>query len=322
MKNIFKKIDNIIKIIFYNKFLKVPDFSEKRIFLQGKLLSELNRNKEVIDSFKDVEFSVFSQFGEDGIISWLVNNVPNIKKIFLEIGTQDYWESNTRFLLKLENWKGYLVEASSQDIKKIKSQGVYWRHNLRAINEFINIKNVNEIIKKNIKEEEIGLLSLDIDGNDYWILNEINTINPTIVVCEFNSVFGDIHKITSIYDENFKRSEKHYSNLYFGCSIQALISLMKDKKYTFLGTSSQGINAFFIKEEQYKYIEKKIVNKNFHPSNVREARDKNFQLNYKNIIDNLNLIIDMEVYDIEKKIKQKISNYKEIFSSDWKNKIK
>ena len=64
-----------------NRFLlKRPDFSEKRIFLQGKILQEKNKVKNKIKNLNDVEFSVFSQFGDDGVISWIVNQIPEIKK--------------------------------------------------------------------------------------------------------------------------------------------------------------------------------------------------------------------------------------------------
>ena len=112
--------------------LRKPDFSEKRIFLQGQLLDNINRQKTKISNFGDVEFSVFSQFGEDGIISWLTDKVPNIKKVFVEIGTQDYWEANTRYLIKSKKWKGYLIEGSKDDVKKIKRQRIYWQNDLRS----------------------------------------------------------------------------------------------------------------------------------------------------------------------------------------------
>ena len=124
--------------------------NEKKIFLQGQLLDNINRQKTKISNFGDVEFSVFSQFGEDGIISWLTDKVPNIKKVFVEIGTQDYWEANTRYLIKSKKWKGYLIEGSKDDVKKIKRQRIYWQNDLRAIDAFINKDNINHIVENNI----------------------------------------------------------------------------------------------------------------------------------------------------------------------------
>ena len=155
MRKILEKITTLISIIFNNKILRKPDFSEKKIFLTGKFLADRNEKKIKINSLKDVEFSVFSQFGEDGIINWLTHQIPNIKKIFLEIGTQDYWESNTRFLLKSKLWKGYIIEGSKEDVDRIKSQRIYWQNDITAINKFINLENVTEVINKEIKQKHM-----------------------------------------------------------------------------------------------------------------------------------------------------------------------
>ena len=91
MKKLIKNIRIILSIIFNKNILRRPDFSEKNLFLKGKKINYINLKKDKIDSLKEVEFSAFSQFGEDGIIDWIISKIPNIEKIFLEIGTQDYW---------------------------------------------------------------------------------------------------------------------------------------------------------------------------------------------------------------------------------------
>ncbi len=319
---IFKNLSILLDIILNKYFLRKPDFSEKKIFLQGKLIEEENKKKKTIDNFQDVEFSVFSQFGEDGVISWVIDRIPNIKKVFLEIGTQDYWESNTRFLLKSRNWKGYLIDSSAHHIKKIKSQRIYWKHKLKAIQAFINKENINNIIEKNISEKEIGLLSIDIDGNDYWILEKIKNLSPAIIVCEFNSIFGDIYKLSIPYEEDFVRNEKHYSNLYFGASIQALISMLKNKDYFFLGTCSTGINAFFVKNELSPYFEKNIRHKKMFPSLVREGLNADGKLTFEDLLEGKKKIDSLEVFDFEKKEVKKFFEYKNLYSSFWKESFK
>ena len=171
------------------------------------------------------------QFGEDGIIDWIVSKIPNIKKIFLEIGTQDYWESNTRFWIKSRNWKGYIFEGS-KDVLKIKSQQIYWQNNLKAVHVFVDKDNINQLINNYINEKNIGLLSIDIDGNDYWVLDSIEDLSPSIIVCEFNSIFGDKFKLSAPYDKNFIKKINIFQ-IYFGSSINALIALMEKKQYFF-----------------------------------------------------------------------------------------
>ena len=85
-------------------------------------MSNINKKKKIVKNLEDIEFKVFSQWGEDGIIEWIISKINKLPKIFLEIGTEDYVESNTRFLLQNRNWDGYLIEANSEDVKKIKKK--------------------------------------------------------------------------------------------------------------------------------------------------------------------------------------------------------
>ncbi len=312
-----KKIIFLVSLIINKTILRRPDFSEKNLFLQGQIMAKKNENKRKITSLKDAEFSVFSQFGEDGIINWLINRLPQVNKVFLEIGTEDYWESNTRFLLKNNNWKGYLIEASKEAVSKIKKQQIYWKHNLKAIQSFIDKDNINELVSNNIIEKEIGLLSIDIDGNDYWVMKEISNLSPAIVICEFNSIYGDIHELTVPYDKNFSRSNKHYSNLYFGCSIRAIIKLMDKKNYTFIGTGSMGINAFFIKNELKSFVTDYLQNIETYPSFCREGRDKKGVLTFQNISNSLKDIQDLEILDLKLNKINKLKDYKNLFSKNW-----
>lgn len=318
MNNFLKNWSYIFSILLNKKILKKPNFSEKGIMLKAKNMVEINKRKKKINALRDVQFSAFSQYGEDGIINWLINKIPNIPKIFVEIGTQDYWESNTRFLLKNDNWKGYLIEASKKDILKIKSQQVYWQHDIKAIQAFVSKENINPLIRQNVKTEHIGLLSIDIDGNDYWILKEINSLSPVIVVCEFNSIFGNIEQLTIPYEPKFQRHEKHYSNLYFGCSINALIHMMTKKNYTFIGTGSLGVNAFFIKNEFKTLIVSDINNIEFNPSFCKEARNFKGQLTHSDINKNLSDIKDLEIFDISLNKINFLKNYQNLFDEDWK----
>ena len=318
MKKFSNNLSVLLSIFYNNKILKRPNFSEKNLFLQGQLMAETINKKEKINSLKDVEFSVFSQFGEDGIIHWIINRIPKIEKIFLEIGTQDYWESNTRFLLKLRDWKGYIFEGSAVDIKKIKLQRIYWQHKIQAFRIFVNKENINNLIGSHLKEKNIGLMSIDIDGNDYWILEKINNLSPSIIVCEFNSIFGDKFKLSVPYEKDFFRNKKHYSNLYFGSSIKALVSLLESKGYFFLGTGSRGVNAFFVKDYFKSLFVDNINEIKIFPSKARESLDQNGKMTYGNILDELNKIKNLEVFDFDENKIKKIHEYKELYSEEWK----
>ena len=104
---------------------------------------------------------------------------------------------------------------------------------LKVRNRFITKDNINDVVRKFNVPKKLGLLSLDIDGVDYWVLKELSALNPSIVICEYNSLFGEKKSITVPYKENFIRSKEHYSNLYYGASIQAFIDIMKTKELFF-----------------------------------------------------------------------------------------
>ena len=189
------------------------DELEKKLILKAKRLS-LDHNKiKKIDNLAKVEFQVSSQWGEDGIIDWILSKFTKLPKIFLEIGTQDYRESNTRFLLINRNYDGYIIEGDARATKNIMSQRVYWKHNLTIKNKFVNKDNINNLVEEMNIPKKIGLLSLDIDGVDYWVLNELSVLDPSIIICEYNSLFGKKKSVTVPYKNNYSRSEEHYSNL-------------------------------------------------------------------------------------------------------------
>jgi hypothetical protein len=195
------------------------------------------------------EFRVFSQWGEDGILQHLLRHLPASKKIFVEFGVENYTESNTRFLLMNKNWAGLVIDGSPENIAFIKSDEIYWRYNLKAECSFITRENINDLIRRNGIRGDIGLLSIDIDGNDYWVWEAIDVISPSIVVIEYNARFGPERAVTVPYDPAFVRSVKHPSNIYYGASLAGLCVLAKRKGYSFVGSNSAGNNAFFVKKE-------------------------------------------------------------------------
>lgn len=225
------------------------------LLLQGRQASWQVRAKKNISSLADVEFRVFSQWGEDGIIDWIIEraNLPHYLQTFIEFGVESYDESNTRFLLENRLWKGFVIDADPELHKNLSRNSHYWRYNLKDKSAFINCENINDLIVGAGFSGNIGLLSIDIDGNDYWVWDAISVVNPVICVCEYNSHFGNLHSVSIPYDPEFVWGKKH-KLLYYGASIQALSSLARRKGYKFLGTTTAGNNAFFIREDYSSWV--------------------------------------------------------------------
>lgn len=271
---------------------------EPMFILQGKIMSELNKSKES-NNIQDYEFKVTSQTGEDGIIQYLINKFPIKNKVFVEFGVEDYKEANTRFLLQNNNWSGLIIDGNKDFMERVKHSELGWKYNLKTVDSFITKDNINEIIKNAGIVGDIGLLSIDIDGNDYWILDSISCISPEILIIEYNSIFGPTSKVTIPYDEKFIRSVKHYSNLYAGASISAITSLANKKGYSLLGSNNFGNNLFFIREDFLPIKDQIPPEKAYVKSKFRESRDKDGNLTYLSHKEGLKLIEEEYVVDIE-----------------------
>ncbi len=296
-----------LKTIVDNQKRLLEEITLLKIAL-GNIKIDQIRSKGIIKSLAEVEFKVFSQFGDDGIIQYLISNLDITNKTFIEFGVQDYSESNTRFLLLNDNWTGLVIDGNRNDMEKLKTEEFYWRQNLISVGMFINKSNINEIFRGNKFEGEIGILSVDIDGNDYWIWEAINVVDPTVVIIEYNSVFGKMHSISVPYDDNFYRTNSHFSNLYWGASLKALNQLADRKGYSFVGCNSAGNNAYFVKSNKLNGLKALTVEEGFVASKFRESRDQSGNLTFVSGDNRIKLISDCEVFDFDRNRISKIGN--------------
>ena len=196
-----------------------------------------------------LEFRVYSQWGEDGIIQHLIRHVHVPRKLFVEFGVESYREANTRFLLTNDNWSGLVIDGSPQQVALIRKSRAYWLHNLKAVEAFVTRDNIDQLLTDNGVSGEIGLLSIDIDGMDWWVWEAIEAIRPAIVVVEYNYRFGPDEAVVVPYQAEFDRRKAHHSILYYGASLEALCRLGRRKGYAFVGAGSAGLNAFFVRRD-------------------------------------------------------------------------
>lgn len=286
LRKIFNKIFN--KIIYANRFTKANIINNAEtdkllsdvILQNGRVLSQLLYQNKKIKSLHEVEFKVFSQWGDDGIIQYLINYLNINNKTFVEFGVEDYLESNTRFLLLNNNWSGLVMDGSETNVLKIKKNDIYWKYDLIAKSAFITAENINQLIEEEEINGSIGLLHIDIDGNDYWIWKVLKVVDPIIIIVEYNSVFGYERAITIPYKADFVTSASHHSYLYFGASILSLCDLAEEKGYAFIGCNSAGNNAYFVKNEFLKDLKPLTVKEGYVESKFRQSRDEAGKLNY------------------------------------------
>lgn len=267
--------------------------------LLGKMLANQVKQHGIYEDLHDSEFKVFSQFGDDGILQYLIHQVHPEEHTFIEFGVQSYEEANTRFLLMNDNWSGLIIDGDLQTMAALPKNEIYWRYDLTAVGAFITCENINHLFADNGYSGEIGLLSIDVDGNDYWIWAAIQAVRPVIVTVEYNSVFGADHAITIPYDPDFHRAEAHASNLYWGASLRALCLLAEKKGYALVGCNSAGNNAHFVRKDKVGDIPVKTVVQGYVESKFRESRDKSGNLTYLRGRQRVEAIKDMQVVDVE-----------------------
>ena len=290
---------------FFEKFqLARSKASEESLMLAGenllstkRLLWDSEKLPFIVPNWDDYGFKVFSQNNEDGLIQYIINHTVIPRKCFIEFGVESYLESNTRFLLLHNCWNGFVMDGSSDYMNKLRKQNIYWQRNINSKGVFITKENINSLIEESQLLGNIGLLSVDIDGNDYWVLKAIKCIEPQILICEYNPIFGSKEKVSIPYRPNFFRTSAHYSNLYWGASLSAFTHLANTRGYKLVCVNNVGNNAFFVKRCASDLPEISVDEAWREPS-FRESRNPNGGLTFLSMSDGRLLLGDMPVVDV------------------------
>jgi hypothetical protein len=270
------------------------------LLLQGQALAMANSDRAPFEKINEAEFKVFSQYGEDGILQYLIREtkIHPDEKIFIEFGVQDYIESNTRFLLQNNQWKGLIIDGSATYMESVRNSEIYWRNDLTAVDAWIDKDNINKLFTGAGFQGDIGVLSIDIDGNDYWVWEAIDSVNPVIGVVEWNSVFGSRHAVTVPYDPSFDRATAHHSCLFWGASMAAFELLGVRKGYTLLGSNQVGNNIFFVRKDRLGRLRGIQTQEAYVESRFRDSRDRSGSLNFLSGTDRYNEIKNLTVIDV------------------------
>ncbi len=203
-------------------------------------------DKQAIEKY---EYSLYSQNGEDGILRYLFSEIGFGSKLFLEFGF-GITESNSLRLILKEGFGGVFIDGNELSVQHFNHAAkLFGITNVQAISKFLNLNNLETTITQSRLPQEIDLLSIDVDGNDYWFWEAIKSLSPRIVIIEYNASLGLELSLSTLYDPVFNRHEKHSSGLYCGASIKAFEILGKEKGYSLIGCESNGVNAFFVRDD-------------------------------------------------------------------------
>lgn len=222
-------------------------FKESGIYWGGirwdQLTSDRLENPKCLERYG---YKSYSQNDEDGIIEEIFDRIATTNKVFIEFGVENGLESNAHLLL-FKGWTGLWIEGSEESYNSLctKFHQVIEKGQLQVINAFVTKDNINNLIQQASINDEIDMLSIDVDGNDYYIWESIETVRPRVVVIEYNGKFPPSVEWIMAYDENHIWDGTDWQ----GASLKALENLGRKKGYQLVGTGINGVNAYFVKEE-------------------------------------------------------------------------
>ncbi|MEM1272033.1 MAG: hypothetical protein AAGI08_18445 [Bacteroidota bacterium] len=220
--------------------------AQKTLMQQYRMSAATDR--ALLPSFADAGFRKYSQFDEDGILLYLFSLIDPINRVCVEICAGDGRQCNAANLIINHGWWGHLFDGNPNYVaageRFYKQCRDTFLHPPQFTKAWVSAENVNELIAQSGAEGPIGMLSLDIDGMDYWVWKAIDVVEPQVVVCETHNPIPADRSLTVPYDPQFV-FEKDY---YRGASLAAMVKLGKEKGYRLVGTHQYGFNAFFIKD--------------------------------------------------------------------------
>ena len=293
-----RRIHTLLK--YFMRFVR-PELHNLKFMVGQAAVMSSRSNSQNFENLWDAEVKVFSQWGEDGILDFLCEKIGISKPNIIEIGAGNFMECNSRFIAEFRNANVIAVDGRDDLTTAVKESSLYWKSNIIPIVEWVTPDNINRIM--DIGEKQFGkvdIFSIDLDGNDYWILRDVSLLNVAIVVLEYNPIFGASLKVTIPRNDEFDRYKSHFSGLYYGASLQAFIDLMLAKGFDFVGTNRVGNNAFFVHSRyvnKFDFDTKSNYNK-YVDWRIRESRSPKGELTYLSGSERLKVINDLPLMDL------------------------
>lgn len=229
-----------------------------RVPLAGRLVTKFHRQRKRFyearnrrrdartpSDLRNFERRVFSQFGEDGILAEIFDRVGDGARLAVEFGVETGAECNTRHLVETRGWSAVLIDGSARHVAA--ARGLYAGRPVRVFERFLTVENVLATLAEAGVPFELDLLSVDVDGNDYWMLREILTVHrPRVVAVEYNGRWPPPARWVMPYDS----AHAWDGSVYFGASLQSLTDLGVSCGYRLVGCAAVGVNAFFVRSDQ------------------------------------------------------------------------
>jgi hypothetical protein len=213
------------------------------------LLMKESFSPKKLPSFSNVGFQVYSQFEEDGILLFIFSIIGTINKRVVEICASDGKECMAANLIINHGWEGLLFDGDKTCVERgidfFKSNKSTFLFSPVFVHAWLTKDNINNLIAENGFSGDIDLLSLDIDGNDYYIMEAIDVIKPRVIICETNNVVPSDLSLPIPYDPNFNRFSSYHPD-FMSVSLLAMNKLLNRKGYRLIGSHRFGFNAIYM----------------------------------------------------------------------------
>ena len=207
-------------------------------------LGELARRYGAAPDLTASELRVFSQNGEDGVIAEILRRIGTGGGGFVEFGIQDGTEGNTVFLAQVLGWSGVYLEADDASFAALERR-YSANPRVRTLHAAVEPDTVEGLFARAGVPEEPDIVSIDVDGNDYWIWRALTAFRPRLVVVEYNGAFDPASRRVMPYTPGFRWD----GTSAYGSSLGALEALGAEKGYRLVHTELAGVNAFFVRED-------------------------------------------------------------------------
>jgi hypothetical protein len=211
---------------------------------------DLVRHGATLPDFADVEFQSYSQNGEDGILLYIFSLIGTTNRRVVEICAGAGIECNAANLVINHGWRGLLFDGDAAQVERGRafyaacpSTGVSPPEFVHA---WLTAENVAGLVALHGCAGPIDLLSLDVDGNDYWLLEALSSVEPNVMVVEYNAACGAERSVTMSYRPDYKL-DLAATPYRCGASLAAFVKLARSRGYRLVGVQSLGFNAFFVR---------------------------------------------------------------------------
>jgi hypothetical protein len=211
---------------------------------------DLVRRGVRLPEFADVEFRCYSQNGEDGIILYIFSLIGLTNRKVVEICAGDGIECNAANLIVNHGFEGLLFDGDPENVARGQA---FYRNGRNTfvspptlVQAWVTAENVDSLVAQHGFGGPVDLLSLDVDGNDYWILSALTGVKPNAIVLEFNGTCGGQRAVTMSYRPDYQidlTKQPHRC----GASLAAFVKLLRPRGYRLVGVQSLGFNAFFVR---------------------------------------------------------------------------